>query len=87
MSNDQDGAVPWYQGIELFTAMRRLGKPCWMLVYNGEEHNLKSASWGNRIDLTIRMYQFFDHYLKNKPAPRWMTEGIPARYKGIDLGY
>ena len=87
MSNDQDGAVPWYQGIELFTAMRRLGKPCWMLVYNGEEHNLKSTSWGNRMDLTIRMYQFFDHYLKNKPAPRWMTDGIPARYKGIDLGY
>ncbi len=87
MSNDQDGAVPWYQGIELFTAMRRLGKPCWMLVYNGEEHNLKANSWGNRMDLTIRMYQFFDHFLKNKPAPRWMTNGIPARYKGIDLGY
>lgn len=26
MSNDADGAVPWYQGIEMFTAMRRLGK-------------------------------------------------------------
>ncbi|MEJ5303138.1 MAG: S9 family peptidase [Bacteroidales bacterium] len=87
MSNDQDGAVPWYQGIELFTAMRRLGKPCWMLVYNGEEHNLKLNSWGNRMDLTQRMYQFFDHYLKNKPAPRWMTEGIPASLKGINLGY
>lgn len=87
MSNDQDGAVPWYQGIELFTALRRLGKPCWMLVYNNEEHNLKASSWGNRMDLSIRMNQFFNHYLKNEPAPRWMKEGIPAHLKGIDLGY
>ncbi|MGC8866268.1 MAG: alpha/beta hydrolase family protein [Bacteroidales bacterium] len=87
MSNDQDGAVPWYQGIELFSALRRLGKPCWMLVYNNEEHNLKAGSWGNRMDLSIRMNQFFDHYLKNQPAPRWMKEGIPAHLKGIDLGY
>ncbi|MDR1102845.1 MAG: prolyl oligopeptidase family serine peptidase, partial [Tannerella sp.] len=38
--NDNDGAVPWYQGIEYFTALRRLGKTVWMLQYNGEEHNL-----------------------------------------------
>ncbi len=87
MSNDGDGAVPWYQGIELFTAMRRLQKPCWMLVYNNEEHNLKAASWGNRMDLTRRMYQFFDHYLKGTPAPAWMTKGIPAVDKGIDFGF
>ncbi len=75
MHNDDDGAVPWYQGIELFTAMRRLDKPVWMLVYNDEAHNLRQ--WPNRIDLSIRMYQFFDHYLKDKPAPRWLEEGRP----------
>jgi dipeptidyl aminopeptidase/acylaminoacyl peptidase len=87
MHNDNDGAVPWYQGIELFTAMRRLNKPAWMLNYNNEEHNLKVESWANRIDLTIRMKEFFDHYLKGEPMPSWMTNGIPAIRKGKELGY
>jgi dipeptidyl aminopeptidase/acylaminoacyl peptidase len=87
MHNDNDGAVPWYQGIELFTAMRRLNKPVWMLTYNNEEHNLKAESWANRMDLTIRMKQFFDHYLKDGPMPAWMQYGIPAIKKGKELGY
>jgi dipeptidyl aminopeptidase/acylaminoacyl peptidase len=51
MHNDKDGAVPWYQGIELFNAIRRLDKPVWMLVYNGAPHNLKRRA--NSKDLTI----------------------------------
>ncbi len=85
MHNDADGAVPWYQGIEYFVALRRLEKPVWMLVYNDEEHNL--TRWPNRMDLTLRMHQFFDHYLMDKPAPRWMTEGVPAIQKGFDPGF
>jgi dipeptidyl aminopeptidase/acylaminoacyl peptidase len=87
MHNDNDGAVPWYQGIELFVALRRLDKPVWMLTYNGEPHNLKTESWANRMDLTIRMFQFFNFYLKSKPAPEWMEKGIPAVDKGKNLGY
>ncbi|MBK9358951.1 MAG: S9 family peptidase [Bacteroidales bacterium] len=85
MSNDGDGAVPWYQGIELFTAMRRLGKPVWLLNYNGDEHNLSRRA--NMKDLDIRMMQFFDHYLKEKPAPEWMLKGIPAMDKGKKSGF
>lgn len=85
MHNDADGAVPWYQGIEYFMALRRLQKPTWMLVYNGEAHNL--TRWPNRMDLTIRMHQFFDHYLMEEPAPVWMTEGLPAVDKGKETGY
>ncbi len=85
MHNDDDGAVPWYQSIELFTAMRRLQKPAWLLVYNGEAHNL--VEWPARMDLSMRMYQFFDHYLKDAPAPRWMKEGIPYIDKGKVDGY
>jgi dipeptidyl aminopeptidase/acylaminoacyl peptidase len=84
MANDKDGAVPWYQGIELFTAMRRLGKPCWMLNYNGEEHNLMENA--NRMDLSIRMRQFFDHFLLGNPAPAWLEQGIPALMKGKTMG-
>ncbi|MCX6134434.1 MAG: prolyl oligopeptidase family serine peptidase [Ignavibacteriales bacterium] len=85
MANDADGAVPWYQGIELFTALRRLGKPAWMLTYNGEAHNLVQRK--NRKDLSVRMLQFFDHYLMGQPEPVWMTRGIPAIEKGKTRGY
>jgi len=84
MANDHDGAVPWYQGIEMFTALRRLGKPVWLLNYNGEEHNLVKRQ--NRKDIQIREQQFFDHYLKGKPAPVWLEKGVPATLKGIDWG-
>lgn len=85
MANDNDGAVPWYQGIEMFTALRRLNKPVWMLNYNGDEHNLMLRQ--NRKDIQIREQQFFDHFLKGAPAPSWMKKGIPATEKGIDWGF
>lgn len=85
MHNDKDGAVPWYQGIELFNALRRLNKPVWMLVYNGAPHNLKRRA--DCKDLTIRMQQFFDYYLKNEPEPVWMKYGVPALKKGVDYGF
>ena len=87
MHNDADGAVPWYQGIELFTGLKRLGKPVWLLNYNGDDHNLMKNA--NRIDLSIRMRQFFDHYLLGAPAPVWLEDGLPAlekgKYYGLDL--
>ena len=85
MHNDKDGAVPWYQGIELFTAMKRLGKTCWLLNYNGDDHNLMQNA--NRMDLSIRMRQYFDYYLQGKQAPKWLLEGIPAVDKGKEMGY
>lgn len=84
MSNDKDGAVPHTQGIELFTALRRLDKPSWLVVYNDEDHNLVQRK--NRKDLSIRLGQFFDHYLKGAPAPIWMTKGLPAIDKGRTMG-
>jgi len=84
MSNDADGAVPWYQGIEMFTALRRLNKPVWLLQYNDEAHNLVQRR--NRKDITIREAQFFDHFLKGAPMPVWMATGVPAVDKGKDWG-
>ena len=84
MHNDKDGAVPWYQGIEYFMALRRLGKKVWMLEYNNEEHNLKERR--NCKDLSIRLQQFFDHYMKGDAEPAWMKYGVPATRKGEYLG-
>ena len=85
MHNDGDGAVPWYQGIEMFSGLRRLNKPCWLLNYNGDEHNLMQQA--NRLDLSIRMMQFFDFYLQDEDAPVWLLNGLPAIYKGEMDGY
>ncbi len=85
MHNDADGAVPWYQGIEFFTALRRLEQPVWMLNYNDEAHNLRERV--NRKDLSRRMQQFFDHYLMDEPMPVWMKYGVPAVEKGKHQGF
>jgi dipeptidyl aminopeptidase/acylaminoacyl peptidase len=85
MHNDADGAVPWYQGIEFFVALRRLGKPAWFLSYNDEAHNLVKRP--NRKDISIRKMQFFDHYLKGTQMPYWMKYGIPQIEKGKTDGY
>lgn len=75
--NDNDGAVPFAQGVEFFVALRRLGKPAWLLNYNDGPHNL-TEKLANRKDLSVRMKQFFDHYLKGEPAPEWLTVGVEA---------
>jgi len=80
MHNDGDGAVPFTQGVELFVAMKRLGKPAWLLNYNGEEHNLKGRA--NCKDLSNRMTDFFDFYLMDAGNPDWLINGAPAIYKG-----
>jgi dipeptidyl aminopeptidase/acylaminoacyl peptidase len=85
MHNDEDGAVPWYQGIEYFTALRRLQKPVWMLVYNGAPHNL--SRFADTQDLTVRLEQFFDHFLMGAPEPKWMREGVKAIDKGREFGF
>jgi len=73
--NDEDDAVPWYQGIEYYLALRRLGKEVYMFSYNGEKHGLRKRI--NQKDYTRRLQEFFDHFLKGAPAPEWMEKGIP----------
>lgn len=85
MHNDADGAVPWYQGIEFFMSLRRLGKPAWLLEYNDEAHNLKERR--NCKDLSRRLQQFFDYYLQGAPEPAWMKTGIPHQRKGSYFGF
>lgn len=85
MHNDNDGAVPWYQSIEYYNALRRLRKKVWLLEYNNEQHNLTERR--NSKDLSIRLQQFFDHYLKGAPMPAWMKTGVPATRKGEYFGF
>ncbi len=75
-----DNAVDWHQGLELYGAARRWGKQVILLSYPGEPHHL--AKKENQKDFQERMKQFFDHYLKGTPAPKWMTDGVPQTKKG-----
>ena len=81
--SDNDNAVPFMQSMEMFNGLRRLGKQVWLLNYHGERHNMRT--WQAKMDYTLRMHQFFDHYLKDEPMPRWMSEGISLRDRGLDL--
>jgi dipeptidyl aminopeptidase/acylaminoacyl peptidase len=73
--NDEDDAVPWYQGIEYYLALRRLGKEVYMFSYNGEKHGLRKRI--NQKDYTRRLQEFFDHFLKGVQTAAWMEKGIP----------
>ena len=75
LHNDKDGAVDFTQGVEYFNTLRRLGKPVVMLEYVGENHNLRRPV--NQQDYTVRMKEYFDHHLMGKPAPPWLTDGVP----------
>ena len=75
LHNDKDGAVDFTQGVEYYNTLRRLQKPVIMLEYIGENHGLRKPS--NMRDYTVRMKEYFDHYLKGAPAPEWLTKGVP----------
>jgi len=84
MHNREDGNVPFSQGAEFFLALSRLGQPAWLLQYDKERHSIGNAK--NKMDLTIRTEQFFDHYLKGAPLPVWMIDGIPYKEKNYKTG-
>ena len=70
-----DPTVPFTNGLAMYNALRYNNKKAVLLAYPGEGHGLRGMA--NRKDLTIRFFQFFDHYLKGAPAPKWLTEGVP----------
>ncbi|WP_105166796.1 S9 family peptidase [Pseudoalteromonas sp. T1lg23B] len=73
MFGDEDGAVPWQEGIQYYLALRRYNKDAIFLQYEGEPHHLKQ--FPNQLDFSIRMMEYFDHHLKGKPAANWIKQG------------
>jgi dipeptidyl aminopeptidase/acylaminoacyl peptidase len=74
LHNDKDGAVDFTQGIEYYSALRRLKKPVVLVQYKGENHGLSKLE--NRKDYSVRMMEFFNHHLKGEAAPDWLSKGI-----------
>lgn len=77
--------IPFLQPVEMFLALRRLNKPVWMLNYNESGHG--TGPKRDAVDLTMRVTQYFDHYLKGVPPPLWMSSGVLAKLKQIESRY
>lgn len=84
MHTTNDTRVPLAQSVEWFTALQSLGKRVWLLQYYGDDHTLDNEL--NMRDYSIRLSQFFDHYLKGIPKPVWMRKGVSAKEKGFETG-
>ncbi len=75
MHGTADPTVSFTNGLAFYNALRYNNKKAVLLAYPGEGHGLRGMA--NRKDLTIRYFEFFDHYLKGAPAPTWITDGVP----------
>jgi dipeptidyl aminopeptidase/acylaminoacyl peptidase len=75
MHGTADPTVGFENGLAFYNALRYNGKKAVLLAYPNEGHGLRGMA--NRKDLTVRFFQFFDHYLKGAPAPKWLSEGVP----------
>jgi dipeptidyl aminopeptidase/acylaminoacyl peptidase len=80
MHGTADPTVAFSEGMNFYNALRYNGKTAYMLAYPNEGHGLRGMA--NRKDLTVRFFEFFNHYLKGAPAPKWMTDGVPFIKKG-----
>ena len=79
MHGTADATVSFIEGMNFYNALRFNGKEAYMLAYPGEGHGLRGLA--NRKDLTTRYFEYFDHFLKGTPAPKWMTDGVPYLVK------
>ncbi len=84
MHGTADPTVAFQNGLGFYNALRYNGKNAVLLAYPGEGHGLRGLA--NRRDLTVRYFQFFDHYLKGAAAPKWMTQGVPYLQKNAVEG-
>jgi acetyl esterase/lipase len=81
MHGTADPTVAFTNGLAMYNALRYNNKKAVLLAYPGEGHGLRGMA--NRKDLTIRYFEFFDHYLRDKPAPKWLSEGVPFLKKEL----
>ena len=66
---DKDDAVPAFLADEVFTGLRRLGKPVSYVRYEGEGHWEGTWSYANQLDVLNRVLAWFDRHLKGGKPP------------------
>jgi len=75
-SGKEDRVVPYTQSMSYYLALRRMKKPTIMLIYPKEDHNLKKQD--NQADLSRRMMEWFNYFLKDKKTAEWISEGTSS---------
>lgn len=80
IQDDQDGFVPYGQGVEFFTALRRAGKEAYMFTFIGENHGL--AKTETKDYWTVHLDEFFDYFLLGAPRPEWMNHNGSFEHRG-----
>jgi len=83
MHGTSDPTVGFINGLAFYNALRYFGKKAVLLAYPNEGHGLRGLA--NRKDLTTRFFEFFDHFLKGAPAPKWWTDGVPYLKKDVPV--
>jgi dipeptidyl aminopeptidase/acylaminoacyl peptidase len=66
---ERDIAVPAFLADEVFTGLRRLGKPVTYLRYRDEGHWEGQWSYANQLDVLNRVIAWFDRHLKGAGHP------------------
>jgi len=67
----KDTNVNWEQHLEFFIAMRKLKKEHIMVLYENEGHSLMNPD--NQIDMTNKLFDWYNYYLKGFSPAAWMT--------------
>lgn len=70
----EDNHVDWHQSVEFYMALRRLNKKHMMLLYPEEGHVLLKPT--NQIDLSQRILQWFNYFLKDDKSAEWIANGM-----------
>ena len=70
----QDYNSHWEQTRHMYIALQRYRKPVIALFYKEESHNLLNKK--EQVDLTYRVLDWFDFYLKGKKEIEWITKGV-----------
>ncbi|SMC88820.1 S9 family peptidase [Pedobacter africanus] len=68
---EDDRHIHSLQSMEFYLALRRANKAHTLLIYAGEEHTIDKNE--NAIDLSERIMQWFDYYLKDGKRQGWMN--------------
>lgn len=73
-SGKQDGQVDPQQSIEFYLALRRLDKKSILLFYPNQDHVIQNSE--QHIDLSNRIQNWFDYFLKDIKTSRWISQGL-----------
>jgi dipeptidyl aminopeptidase/acylaminoacyl peptidase len=72
----EDRVIPYNQSISYYLALRRLGAKSIMLIYPEEDHTLENPV--NKADLSKRMMNWFDYFLKKESFSEWISTGTSS---------